>query len=158
MKISFILNGKKQIIEAEGEERLIDILRNKFGATGVKEACDEGECGSCSVMINGKLVLACLTPIIRVDGSQVTTIEGLAGAEANYVQRAFVDADAIQCGFCTPGLIMSVYDYIEGGGGSKKEEIKRAIAGNLCRCTGYTKVIDAVVMAIQYKNEDSTIK
>ena len=109
-------------------------------------------------MINGKLVLACLIPIIRVDGSQITTIEGMAGAETSYVQRAFIDADAIQCGFCTPGLIMSVYDYIESGGGVKKEEIKKAIAGNFCRCTGFTKVIDAVVLAIQYRYENSQTK
>ncbi len=158
MKISFVLNGKKKTIEADAEERLIDILRNKFDATGVKEACGEGECGSCSVMINGKLVLACLTPMVRVEGCEITTIEGLGGKETDYVQRAFVDADAIQCGFCTPGLILSVYDYVETGGKNDREEIKKTISGNLCRCTGYTKVIDAVVLAIKYKNENRSIK
>ncbi|KKT42449.1 MAG: hypothetical protein UW64_C0004G0004 [Microgenomates group bacterium GW2011_GWC1_44_37] len=151
-----MLNGTEQSIETNPEERLIDLLRNKYHLMGTKEACGEGKCGSCSLLIDGSLELACLIPAIRIDGKSIVTIEGLGdGSIPNYVQRAFVDADAIQCGFCTPGLIMAVFDYIEKGGSPKKERVKKALSGNLCRCTGYTKVIEAVELAIKYRNENN---
>lgn len=155
MKIRFELNDEERTLEVEGNERLIDILRNEFGATGVKEACGEGKCGSCSVLFNNKLMLACLISAIKMDGAKIKTIEGLGGGVPNYVQRAFIDADAVQCGFCTPGYVISVFDYVENGGLSDRDEIAKAISGNLCRCTGYTKIIDAVELAIKYKNENS---
>lgn len=156
MKIDFILNGKKVVVEAEPEERLLDILRYKLDCIGVKEACGEGKCGSCSIQFNGKLMLACLIPAVKIAGSEITTIEGLVDEGVpNYVQRAFIDADAVQCGFCTPGLVMSVYNYIEGGGKNSKADIAHALSGNLCRCTGYTKVIEAVGLAFRYKDENS---
>lgn len=159
MKISFRLNNKEQTIEVEPEERLLDVLRNNFGATGVKESCGEGECGSCTVLLNGKTVLACLTPMIKVNGAEIITIEGLSKeGTPSYVQRAFIDAGAVQCGFCTPGLVMSVANYVENEGTNNRDSIKRAISGNLCRCTGYSKVIQAVELAIEYKNENSSDK
>lgn len=100
-------------------------------------------------------MLACLIPVIKADGAEIVTIEGLGNGQIpNYVQRAFIDADAIQCGFCTPGLVMSVFDYVEKGGANNREEIKKAISGNLCRCTGYSKVIEAVELAFKYKGEN----
>lgn len=156
VKIRFILNGAKRELEADPEERLIDILRKQLNSTGVKEACGEGKCGSCSILYNGKLMLACLIPAIRIEGAEITTIEGLGnGNLPNYVQRAFIDADAVQCGFCTPGFVTSVFDYVENGGSCDIQEIKDAISGNLCRCTGYTKVIEAVQLAIKYKHGNS---
>jgi len=152
MKIAFTLNNQPVEIETTAEARLIDVLRNEIKFTGTKESCGEGQCGACSVLINNKLVLACLTPMIKVDGADVKTIEFLSrDGKLDYVQQAFIDVDAAQCGFCTSGFVMTIKDYIDNGGENNEEAIKKAISGNICRCTGYTSIINAVKLAFEYK-------
>jgi len=157
MTINFKVNGIPHKTNAKPESRLIDVLRNELGLSGTKEACGEGKCGSCTILMDGKLSLACITPVIRAANKEIITIESLSKSGVpNFIQKAFIDADAIQCGFCTPGLIMTVKKYIDKGGTNDREEIKKVISGNLCRCTGYTKIIDAVELAFKYKDEDKT--
>lgn len=154
MKIAFTLNNQPVEIETTAEARLIDVLRNEIKLTGTKESCGEGQCGVCSVLINNKLVLACLTPMIKVDGADVKTIEFLSrDGKLDYVQQAFIDVDAAQCGFCTSGFVMTIKDYIDNGGENNEEAIKKAISGNICRCTGYTSIINAVKLAFEYKEK-----
>lgn len=154
MNITFKLNGHKVDLETDPETRLVDILRKDFHLLSVREACREGRCGSCTVQFNGTTQLACLIPAIKLNGADILTLEGINdGGVPNYLQQAFVDADAIQCGFCTSGLLMSAYHYIENGGEDDIEEIKKALSGNLCRCTGYVKVIEAVRLAIKSHSE-----
>lgn len=154
MKVSFTLNDVPYLIDIDPNARLLDVLRDDLGLVGTKEACGEGKCGSCTVLVDNMIQLACLIPAIRIEGKHIKTIEGLSeGDTPNYVQKAFIDADAVQCGFCTPGLIVAIYDYIERGGENSRVAIKKALAGNLCRCTGYVKIIDAVQLAFKYKFE-----
>ncbi|MCA9382467.1 (2Fe-2S)-binding protein [Candidatus Dojkabacteria bacterium] len=150
MQISFELNGKHISLDVPPERRLVDVLREDLDCVGTKESCGEGQCGACSVLLNGELVLACLTPAIKINGAQIITIEGL-GSQNNpdYIQQAFIDADAIQCGFCTPGIIMTVKYYIENNGSAYAEDISKALSGNICRCTGYKNIIKAVQLAIK---------
>lgn len=156
MLINFKLNGRQVKIETAPETRLVDLLRKNFQLLSVREACREGRCGSCTIQFNGTTQLACLIPAIRLGGADIVTLEGINnGGVPNYLQKAFIDTDAIQCGFCTSGLIMSAYHYIENGGRDDPEEIKKALSGNLCRCTGYVKVIEAVRLAIKYRSEKS---
>ncbi len=156
MKIKFKLNGKNISISSDPLRRLVDILRYDLNLTGTKESCGEGECGACSVLVNGVPVLACLIPAIKIQDSDVLTIEGLSeNGNLNYVQRAFVDSGAVQCGYCTPGFIISTFYYIENGGTDNEDSIKNALAGNICRCTGYRSIVDAVKLAIKYRAEES---
>lgn len=156
MKIKFKLNGKNISINSDPLRRLVDILRYDLNLTGTKESCGEGECGACSVLINGVLVLACLTPVIKIQDSEVLTVEGLSeNGNLNYIQRAFLDSGAVQCGYCTPGFIMSAFYYVENGGTDNEDSIKNALAGNICRCTGYRSIVDAVKLAIIYKAEEN---
>jgi carbon-monoxide dehydrogenase small subunit len=149
MRYEFWVNGLKQSVEVPGTRRLLDVLREDLALTGTKEGCGEGECGACSVLIDGELVNSCLVPVCQVDRGQVTTVEGLADDQGNLgaLQRAFLDHGAAQCGICTPGMLIAAQAYIDQGGGSDEAAIRDGIAGNLCRCTGYTKIIDAIAAA-----------
>jgi len=148
-KISFILNGSEVRVAVEGHHRLIDILRGSLGQTGTKEGCGEGECGSCTVIIDGRAVNSCLYPALEAEGKTVITIEGLQGPknELSVLQQAFVEEGAIQCGFCTPGMIMSAKALLDSNPKPSEEDIRDAIQGNLCRCTGYVQIIEAVKKA-----------
>jgi aerobic-type carbon monoxide dehydrogenase small subunit (CoxS/CutS family) len=150
-KISFILNGSEVRVAVEGHHRLIDILRGSLGQTGTKEGCGEGECGSCTVIIDGRAVNSCLYPALEAEGKTVTTIEGLQGPknELSILQQAFVEEGAIQCGFCTPGMIMSAKALLDSNPKPSEEDIRDALQGNLCRCTGYVQIIEAVKKAAQ---------
>ena len=145
-EISFILNGSEVRVAVEGHQRLIDILRGPLGQTGTKEGCGEGECGSCTVIINGRAVNSCLYPAPEAEGKTVTTIEGLQGTknELSVIQKSFVEEGAIQCGFCTPGMIMSAKALLDSNPAPSEEDIRDALQGNLCRCTGYVQIIEAV--------------
>jgi carbon-monoxide dehydrogenase small subunit len=143
------VNGADVSLEVPGMRRLLDALREDLGLTGTKEGCGEGECGACSVLVNGQVVDSCLVPVCQVDGANVMTVEGLAppGSDLGILQRSFLETGGAQCGICTPGMLMAAQAYIDAGGGTDEVQIRTAIAGNLCRCTGYTKIIDAIAMA-----------
>ena len=145
MRISLRVNGVECEADAWEGESLLFALREKLGFPGSKNACEQGECGSCSVLLDGTLVCACLVLAAQADGHDVTTVEGLAeGEELHPVQQAFVDAGAVQCGFCTPGLVVATVDLLRRNGDPSDDEIREALSGNLCRCTGYAKIFDAV--------------
>lgn len=143
--IRFTLNGKPVEAKTPADRTLLDILREDFGLTGTKEGCGKGECGACTVIMNGDAVNSCLVLASQVDGKDVITIEGIRREEVlDPLQKAFVEKGAIQCGFCTPGMIMSAKALLMKNPHPTREEIKVAISGNLCRCTGYAKIIEAV--------------
>lgn len=148
-EISFILNGREVQVSVNGHHRLIDVLRGPLGQTGTKEGCGEGECGSCTVIIDGRAVNSCLYPALEAEGKKITTIEGLQGQnnELSILQQAFVDHGAIQCGFCTPGMILSAKALLDANSDPSEEDIRDALLGNLCRCTGYVQIINAVKKA-----------
>jgi len=146
------VNGDPVEVDAPGMRRLLDVLREDLGLTGTKEGCGEGECGACTVLLDGSVVDSCLVPICQVDGSDVRTVEGIAalspeGSVLDPLQQAFLETGGAQCGICTPGMLMSARAYLDAGGGADEDAIREAIAGNLCRCTGYTKIIDAIALA-----------
>jgi aerobic-type carbon monoxide dehydrogenase small subunit (CoxS/CutS family) len=144
----FTLNGDEVTLDVPGMRRLLDALREDLGLTGTKEGCGEGECGACSVLVDGLVVDACLVPVCQVDGADVRTVEGLAiEDQLDALQQAFLDHGGAQCGICTPGMLMAARAYLDDGGSPVEEDIREAIAGNLCRCTGYTKIIDAIAAA-----------
>ena len=148
MTYRLTVNGAEQALDVPGMRRLLDALREDLGLTGTKEGCGEGECGACSVLIDGELVNSCLVPVAQVDGAKVVTVEGLAPQGGlDRIQQAFLETGGAQCGICTPGMLMAARAYIGNGGGPDEDAIREAIAGNLCRCTGYTKIIDAIAMA-----------
>jgi carbon-monoxide dehydrogenase small subunit len=150
MKISFILNNEKHTQEVREDMRLLDFLRDEMGLTGTKEGCGEGECGACTVIIDGKAVNSCLVLVPEIDGSEVVTIEGLSrSGELDPIQQTFIDVGAVQCGFCTPGMIMSAKALLDRNSAPSDEEIMEAIEGNLCRCTGYYKIIQAIRKAAE---------
>ena len=137
MQISLTLNGKLRRADVEADTRLIDMLRGEFRLTGVREGCGAGECGACTVLLDGEAVCACIVPAVQADGASVTTIEGLEeNGELDVIQKAFIEHDATQCGFCTPGMIMSAKALLLKNPTPTRDDIKRAIAGNICRCTG----------------------
>ena len=145
MKINFILNGDPTTIDVAENARLVDVLRNDFHLTGTKEGCGVGECGACTVIIDGKAVASCLVLAVSVEGKSVLTIEGLSkNSELDPVQEAFIDHHAAQCGFCTPGFIMSAKALLDANPSPTREEIRVAISGNICRCTGYHQIVDAI--------------
>lgn len=148
VEVEFTLNGKKQKVTVPPRLTLLEVIREHLGLTGSKRGCDKGECGACTVLLDGQAVLACLTLISQVEGREVTTIEGLAkDGQLDPLQEAFVEEGAIQCGYCTPGMILSAKALLLKNPTPDEEEIKTAIAGNLCRCTGYVKIIKAVEKA-----------
>ena len=145
MIIELTVNGTPRSVEITPSMRLLDMLRNVLGLTSVKEGCSEGECGACTVLLDGKAVTSCTVLAVQARGRSVVTIEGLSSDGALHpIQQAFVDHDAIQCGFCTPGMIMSAYALLKHTPSPTREEIQRGIEGNLCRCTGYLPIIDAI--------------
>jgi len=155
MKISFTVNGRVEERDVREDERLLDLIRDDLQLTGAKEGCGEGECGACTVLIDGKAVTSCLVLAPQVDGKDVMTVEGLArGQELHPIQRAFVEKGAVQCGFCTPGFIMSTYALLNTNPDPSDEEILAALEGNLCRCTGYAKILEAVRYAAQLMREE----
>jgi carbon-monoxide dehydrogenase small subunit len=148
MRISLRVNGAEAEADCWEGESLLFALREKLGYPGSKNACEQGECGSCSVLLDGTLVCACLVLAAQADGHDVVTVEGLAdGDRLHRVQEAFVAAGAVQCGFCTPGLIVTTADLLERVPAPSEDEIREALSGNLCRCTGYAKIFDAVRLA-----------
>lgn len=148
IKISFNLNGQDVSVLADPNKRLVDFLREDMGMLSVKEGCGEGECGACTIIYNGDAITSCLMLAGQVNGAKVVTLEGVSeNGELNYIQQAFVDAGAVQCGFCTPGMVLSAKALLDKNPNPTHEEIRRAISGNLCRCTGYSKIVKAVEMA-----------
>ncbi|HEX6472717.1 MAG TPA: (2Fe-2S)-binding protein [Streptosporangiaceae bacterium] len=147
MRVRFTVNGEERVVDDVWPgESLLYVLRERCGLPGSKNACEQGECGSCTVYLDGRTVCACLVAAGQAEGRAVRTVEGLAaGGRPHPLQEAFVDAGAVQCGFCTPGLIMQAHDLLERTAGAPKDaEIREALAGNLCRCTGYEQIIEAV--------------
>lgn len=144
-EISFILNGERVALEVAGGEILLDVLRNKLGAKSPKCGCDKGDCGTCTVMINGKTVRSCLILAVEVDNQDVLTLEGLMAGGLTPLQKSFLAHNSFQCGFCAPGTILSATELLGKNPKPSKREIQEAIAGNLCRCTGYSPVIDAII-------------
>jgi aerobic carbon-monoxide dehydrogenase small subunit len=150
MRIELRVNGELHEADVWAGESLLYVLRERLGYPGSKNACEQGECGSCSVMLDGKLVCACLVLAAQADGHEVVTVEGLAeDGKLHRVQEAFVAAGAVQCGFCTPGLVVAAADLLRSTPDPSDDEIREALSGNLCRCTGYAKIFDAVRMAAE---------
>ena len=153
--ISFMVNGVERTVSVYPMERLLDVLRNKVGLTGTKEGCGEGECGSCSVLLNGELVNSCLVPILQVQGATLCTIEGIAPAgELHAVQQAFLKCGGAQCGICTPGMVLAAVQLLKHTPSPTLEQVREGLGGNLCRCTGYTRIFDAVLTAAQTPAEN----
>ena len=154
-EISLEVNGVMTVVEIQENERLIDLLREDLGLIGTKEGCGEGECGACTVIMDGKSVDSCLVMAFQADGTSITTIEGLSfEGEIHPIQQALIDEGAVQCGFCTPGVILSIKALLDKKANPTRDEIREGISGNLCRCTGYNKIVDAVERAISYMEED----
>jgi aerobic-type carbon monoxide dehydrogenase small subunit (CoxS/CutS family) len=144
-KISMVVNGKNYSLEVDIRESLLEVLRNRLHFTGVKQGCSVGECGACTVLVEGLPVNSCIYLAVWANGKRITTIEGISKAgELSRVQQAFVDEGAVQCGFCTPGLVLTATALTQTGRKYTDEEIKREISGHLCRCTGYNKIFNAV--------------
>ena len=148
MKINFILNGKKTEVDVSPSMRLLDVLRNVYHLTGVKEGCGEGECGACTVLVNDEPYNSCLTPVINVSDKEVLTIEGFRNSkEYRVIADAFASQGGSQCGFCTPGMILASYAVLKKNPHPSEEEVRNALSGNLCRCTGYQAIVNAVMLA-----------
>ena len=149
LTIELIINNKKRKMETTTSTRLLDLIRDDLHLTGTKEGCGKGECGACTVIMNGELIASCLVLAPQADGAVITTIEGVGDDKyMDPVQEAFIETGAVQCGFCTPGMILAAKKLLEENPHPTEEEIKRGISGNLCRCTGYQKIIDAIKLAV----------
>jgi carbon-monoxide dehydrogenase small subunit len=144
MQLSLTVNGKRRSVDVPPLKRLLDVLREDLRLTGSKEGCGEGECGACSVLVDGELVNSCLVAAAQVDGTSVVTVEGIADEK---LQRCFVERGAAQCGICTPGMIVAAKRFLDSGAPATEAAVREAIAGNLCRCTGYTKIVEAILEA-----------
>ena len=150
MRIELTVNGERREADVWAGESLLATLRDRLDLPGSKNACEQGECGSCSVLLDGELVCACLVLAAQAGGHEVVTVEGLAGEDALHpVQDAFADAGAVQCGFCTPGLVVAAADLLRRSPDPSDDEIREALSGNLCRCTGYAKILEAVHLAAE---------
>lgn len=148
--ISLTVNGKAYEVAVRPNQTLVDFLRNELDLIGTKKGCEMGDCGSCTVLMDGRPVNSCLVLAVQANGRQIQTIEGLEGPQGLHpIQKAFVDKGAIQCGFCTPGMILTAKSLLETNPRPDREEIRKAISGNLCRCTGYQKIVDAIEAASQ---------
>jgi aerobic carbon-monoxide dehydrogenase small subunit len=146
-EISFTVNGERRTVCAYPMERLLDVLRQHLGLTGAKEGCGEGECGSCSVLMEGDLVNSCLVPLLQARDATILTIEGLAGEHLHKLQQAFLDSGGAQCGICTPGMILAALHLLDRKPAPTMEDIREGLSGNLCRCTGYMQIFEAVADA-----------
>ena len=164
MTFHLTVNGSPTEVGVPGMRRLLDVLRDDLELTGTKEGCGEGECGACTVLVDGDVVVSCLVPVCQVDGRSITTVEGLArdagldgSADLGPLQRAFLETGGAQCGICTPGMLMSGQAFIASGAAPTEPAIRAAIAGNLCRCTGYTKIVEAIALAATYRADGGDI-
>jgi carbon-monoxide dehydrogenase small subunit len=155
VKLAFLVNGEHVTIEADGGARLIDVLRERLGLVGTKEGCSIGVCGACTVLVDGRPIVSCLMPAHEAEGREVTTIEGLVGpgGKLSHVQQAFVERGGIQCGFCTPGMILSAHALLEKNASPTDGEVREALTGNLCRCTGYAQIVESVQLAARLKEK-----
>lgn len=154
VKVACKINSRQQTLQAHPLARLLDVLREQLNLKGAKEGCGEGECGACAVLMDGELVNSCLVPVLQVEGAEITTIEGVAkDSQLHAVQEAFVAAGGAQCGICTPGMIIAAVNLLEKIPHPTDEQIRSGLAGNLCRCTGYTKIFTSVVRACEQAQE-----
>ncbi len=151
VEVTCTINDTAHALHVHPLARLLDVLREDLGLTGTKEGCGEGECGACSVIIDGELVNSCLVPALQVEGARIKTIEGVSasGAQLNAVQQAFIECGGAQCGICTPGMVLAAMSLLEQNAHPTDADIRHGLAGNLCRCTGYMKIFDAVVRACE---------
>jgi len=150
MQISFTVNGEPRTVETFPMARLLDVLREQLHLTGTKEGCGEGECGACTIILDGQIVNSCLVPVAQVNGADIKTIEGVAQQDQLHaVQQAFIDHGGAQCGICTPGMVLAAVDLLNRNPEPSESEIRNGLAGNLCRCTGYMKIFESVVRAYQ---------
>jgi len=148
--ISFILNGKNTTIDVPADRRVVDVLREDLGLTGTNEGCGSGECGACSILVYGRIKLSCLMLACQLEGKNILTIEGVsAGEDLHPIQKAFIESGAVQCGFCSPGMVIAALDLLQHNPSPTRAEIREGLSGNLCRCTGYQKIIDAVASTVQ---------
>lgn len=158
MRINFVLNGQAVMVETAAERRVVDVLREELGLTGTKECCGAGECGACTILVDGVSRLSCLMLAAQLDGCCITTIEGVGGPQRLHVlQQAFIDHGAVQCGFCTPGMILAALDLLARNPQPTRADIRAGLSGNLCRCTGYQKIIDAVQAAAQSLQKEAAV-
>lgn len=154
MKVTFHVNGLEREIDVPPMKRLLNVLREDLRLTGTKEGCGEGECGACSVIVDGQVINSCLVPVCQVQGASLLTVEGLAhDGQLDPLQQAFLECGGAQCGICTPGMLMAARALLDAHAHPSRDEIKEAIAGNLCRCTGYVKIIDAIEQAAKISRE-----
>lgn len=157
-RVTMTVNGKQAAVDVHPMERLLDVLRHGLHLTGTKEGCGEGECGACSVILNGDLVNSCLVPVLQADGADIRTIEGLSvEREMHPVQKSFLHRGGAQCGICTPGMIMASVKLLETNPHPDLQQVREALAGNLCRCTGYQKIFDAVLLTYSSVDESASI-
>lgn len=148
VKVRFRVNARDVELDVDPMATLLDVLREQLGLTGTKKGCDVGDCGACTVLMDGKAILSCLTPVLQAAGKEIATVEGLADeGKLHPLQEAFIECGAVQCGFCTPGMLLSAKALLDQNPGTTREAIRVAISGNLCRCTGYRKIIDAIMLA-----------
>ncbi len=153
-KIEFTLNGKPVSITTDPLRRLIDVLREDFGCVGVKEGCSEGECGACSILMNGRIVTPCLIPVGAANGQDIMTIEGIKGTEKGaIIVQSFADGGAVQCGFCIPGMVIAAYYLLSRNPNPTDDEIRLGISGNICRCTGYDLIVESIKLAAKRGGE-----
>lgn len=157
MKLRFSLNGTETHLDISADRRVVDVLREDLGLTGTKESCAAGDCGACTILVDGESKLSCLMLAAQLQGREVITIEGLADENNLHpIQEAFAEHGAVQCGFCIPGMILASMDFLQRNPTPSREEIREALTGNLCRCTGYQKIVDAVqAAACSLKKEDN---
>lgn len=147
-RVRFRVNGQDIELDIEPMATLLDVLREQLGLTGTKKGCGAGDCGACTVIMDKKAILSCLTPAMQATGREITTVEGLSrNGELHPLQEAFIECGAVQCGFCTPGMLLSAKALLDQNPSPTQEEVRMAISGNLCRCTGYKKIIDAIMLA-----------
>lgn len=157
MKVELDVNDRIYEVDVEPRETLIQVLRDKMGLTGTKRACDVGGCGACTVLLDGQPVYSCMVFAARAEGKKITTIEGLAkNGKLHPIQEAFIKYGAVQCGYCTPGMILSAKTLLDQNPDPSEEEVKEAIAGNLCRCTGYVKIVEAILAAAEMMKKGGT--
>jgi aerobic carbon-monoxide dehydrogenase small subunit len=150
VKVTFRVNGQSHCVEVFPMARLLDVLREQLQLTGTKEGCGEGECGACTVIVDGRIVNSCLAPVAQVNGSEITTIEGVANDDQLHaVQQAFIEHGGAQCGICTPGMVLAAVDLLQRNPQPTETDIRTALAGNLCRCTGYMKIFESVAKAVK---------